>query len=143
MALSKLAVRRLTKLADYMDSLPEKAANHFYMGAWMQHEGDHAFEPEAITTDALMDCGATACAAGWACSVPEFSSNGLTMVHAQGWNGTQYWVVRFREYSDDDAVMRFFGVPDWSIHEQLFHAYEINSPKQWANHCRKVIRENS
>ena len=41
MALSKLAVRRLTKLCEFMEGLPRKANGHFEMDSFFDHRGDH------------------------------------------------------------------------------------------------------
>jgi hypothetical protein len=38
MSLSKLAVRRLNKLIDFMDNLPPKEAKHFDMENWVTHK---------------------------------------------------------------------------------------------------------
>src|SRR5688572_29906761 len=80
MALSKLAVRRLTKLADYMEKLPKSAAKHFDMGAWFSHRGDHDHAiGRWVERDTLNYCGTTACALGWAATVPAFRRAGLVV----------------------------------------------------------------
>ena len=142
MALSKLAVERLTKLADFMDALPAAAAGHFTMRSWMRHDGLHDFAPEVITEAALMDCGTTACAAGWACSVPEFRAAGFGM-ERRVVEGRTYWIPKFGEDKDDDAVMSFFDLDGWDTNDYLFHSYDIASPHEWAEHCRQFIRDSA
>lgn len=66
MALSKLAVRRLTKLADFMDSLPADRAHGFDMRTFREQT----------------KCGTVACALGWATTIPSFRRAGMT---AHGW----------------------------------------------------------
>lgn len=61
MALSKLAVRRLTKLADFMATLPRSANKHFDM-----------------TSTEFYGCGTSACAAGWGERVPGWEKMGYS-----------------------------------------------------------------
>ncbi len=105
MALSKLAVRRLTKLADFMQALPRAENKRFDMGY------------------SVSDCGSPACAAGWGETIKSFKRAGYSF-------GTSE---------------KFFDIPmdQWS---ELFSGdlrETIKTPKQWAAHCRKFIRENT
>ena len=72
--LSKLAVRRLTKLADYMDSLPLGASKHFDMGVYYENDKDD-FDYNAANVG-KMECGTRACAAGWAGSRRRAATHG-------------------------------------------------------------------
>lgn len=127
--LSKLAVRRLTKLADYMDGLPKSANEHFDMGAlWFEHEGAHKHKlPQILDRSALRHCGTTACAAGWAAVMPEFKKQGF------GLTRDGRFLIERREFFDIDVYQD----------DALFFYAPANTPKQWAKHCRKFLRENA
>jgi hypothetical protein len=135
MALSKLAVRRLTKLAEFMAKLPKSANKHFDMTHWFQHDGLHQHKiGNVLTRKDLQHCGTAACAFGWAATIPEFRKAGLT--------------VKTRAVGDamrgtiSTGPAKFFGL---SIDESdaLFFAFDIKTPKQWAKHCRKFLRDNA
>jgi hypothetical protein len=87
MALSKLAVKRLTTLATFMEKLPASANKHFKMRQWFLHTGDHehdiGFEVERKD---MNHCGTVACALGWAATVPSFRKAGLKL-HQTGGSG--------------------------------------------------------
>ncbi len=106
MALSKLAVRRLTKLVDFMQELPPESKKKFNMSDMVFH-----------------GCGTSACAAGWAETIPSFKRGGYTY-----WNGDIYLGIDMNQWS------HLFS-------EEL--ALRIRTPKQWAAHCRKFIKANS
>lgn len=109
MALSKLAIRRLTKLADYMDSLPRSEWKHFDM----QETSFHG-------------CKIAACACGWGERVPGFKSAGYS----------------FHDSADFFEISEYGHNSEWG---QLFYskkAFECKTPKQWARHCRKFIKDN-
>ena len=63
---------RLLKLADFLDKLPEQRFDYSrWVGASWQ--GDQS-----------LSCGTTACALGWACTMPEFQELGLRLVKEPG-----------------------------------------------------------
>ena len=141
MSLSKLTVRRLTKLADYLDSLPPKASNHFRMLHWFRHSGkdDHPFNANGITKRDLNFCGTSACAIGWAGTLPYFRRAGLK-VEPSGRttvNGNSGILASW------EVLDPFFGLTrHQSAH--LFGPYtRIKTPKQWAARCRKFLRDNA
>src|SRR5882672_8661582 len=89
--LSKLTVRRLTKLADYMEKLPAPKARHFEMYEWFTHKDDaglssvlkgvHGIEnADDVRRAVPIECGMAACAFGWATLVPAFKKAGLKIV---------------------------------------------------------------
>ena len=135
--LSKLCVRRLNTLADFMDALPPSAQEHFYMGNFFYHTGDHKHKfGKYITRRDLNLCGTTACAQGWAATIPAFRRQGLRM-NARG-------VVRFNRGREDGD--NFFAVEDCDRQagaHKLFYRYHIRTLKGWARMCRKFIRENA
>ena len=137
MALSKLAVKRLTKLADYMEKLPKSANKHFHMGTWFNHnseEHDHKFG-ENITLRDLHKCGTTACALGWACMIPAFHKAGLRLLASDNvsWVG-HINAFDFFEPTPSDRLLE--------VAANLFGGAD-KTPKQWAKRCRQFIRENS
>ncbi|SRR5260221_4144024 len=111
--LSKLAVRRLTKLADYMDGLPKEANEHFDMGSAgplkLSGKGD------------LLKCGTTACAMGWAATITSFRRAGWD----SGWGREE----RFFDVSSEGARYLFYSV--------------VRTPKQWAKRCRRFLSKNT
>ena len=139
--MNKLTVRRLTKLAGYLDSLPPVASKHFRMLHWFKHKGkdDHPFSPSGICKKDLSYCGTSACAAGWAATIPQFKRAGLK-VDATGdltLNGTRgIW-------SSMELVEQFFGLTTRQT-SHLFGPYtKIKTPKEWAKRCRKFLREHA
>lgn len=65
--MNKTHARRLLKLADLLDTIP---AERFYLGTWCGP--DWAGAPD-------LSCGTTACALGWATTIPEFRKLGVRM----------------------------------------------------------------
>lgn len=142
MALSKLAVRRLTKLADYMESLPRSAAEHFHMEWYAGHDAvefhSHFISGQELTTTDLNRCGTTACAAGWATTIPSFRRAGLRLV----WGG-HYGEVFLGELDSAIALETFFHIGHDEAYE-LFGADTLDkTPWAWAARCRKFIRDNT
>ena len=135
--LSKKAVRRLTKLADYMDSLPPEARKHFHMSDWFKHDGLHPLRGKILTRRHMNDCGTTACALGWAATMPAFQKLGLTYnLVGIPWQGFHEPIGRAMKIFDiDDSVANDLFSADLSIF--------IHTPKQWARYCRQVIRKNA
>jgi hypothetical protein len=130
--LSKLAVRRLTKLADYMAKLPPQARKHFRMSSWFDHSGaDKHPIGRFITAKDLSYCGTTACALGWAATVPSFRKAGLKVEVAHTFSAHNESIAR-----------RFFGLDRNQVGE-IFGALSKRTPKEWAKHCRKFLRDNS
>jgi len=139
--LSKLAVRRLTKLADYMDGLPREANKHFYMGDWFIHGGEHQhrFSKRAITRRDLEFCGTSACAMGWAATIPAFRKAGLSVAP----NGNLLLAGYQPKGSLFEITDRFFDI-EREHSEHLFSGrLQVKTPKRWAARCRKFLRENA
>ncbi len=140
--LSKLAIRRLTKLADYMERLPKKKSKHFRMSAWFAHRGvdsEHGLRRNhRISTKELNYCGTSACALGWACMIPAFKRAGLSLLH-DGIIGE----VRFRKDCDFDAAANFFELNEEQSMKLFSGVFDLNTPKQWAARCRKFLRDNA
>jgi hypothetical protein len=75
---------RMRVWADFLDTVPEGT---FDLREW--------------------ECGSTACAAGWACRIPEFQEVGLELIHNE-LNPATY--PSFRGYDSYSAVREFFGL---------------------------------
>jgi hypothetical protein len=132
MALSKLTVRRLTKLADYMHSLPKEAENHFDMSHFFAHTGDHPIPIEPKKRH-YFDCGSSACALGWAATMPYFRKLGLQIHDGRLLvNGRFSW-----EWPD------IFGLDSTDMGFLFSGFTHIRTPKQWAKRCRKFLRDNA
>ena len=67
MSLSKIAVKRLTILADFMDAFPKSERKLFDMEFYERKTA----------------CGTVMCAAGWAAQVPSFKKAGLFLMDEQ------------------------------------------------------------
>lgn len=124
--LTPLAVQRLSTLANFMDNLKLGFRQEFDMTKWR--------------TDKTL-CGTVCCAAGWGAHVPEFLALGYRVENKQWSAGIPY----FAGETDWMAVKKFFDVTQ-EQGAKLFDkslADVIKTPKQWADHCRTFIRENT
>lgn len=134
--LSKLAVNRLTKLADYLASLPAKANKHFNMDAFFDHEGDHDIKsPQSALTK--FDCGTSACALGWATTIPSFRKSGLKM--------DEHGDVQFEDSKHNCfmSASKFFNITKYEA-EYLFDGKtRVKTPKQWAKLAKRFIKEEA
>lgn len=127
--------KRLMKLIDFMDKLPQSARKHFYMGYWFGHSNDHDHGAwDYVTKHALMQCGTTACALGWAAVVPSLRKAGLR-------------VPTQRSGPEPISIAKeFFGIDDDKAHA-LFNPGRYDpsptptTPKQWAKMARKLVNE--
>ena len=131
MTLSNLAVQRLTKAADYMQALPKSANKHFQMDSWFAHIGsdDHGFDDDRfITRHTMTLCGTVACAAGWLATMPALKRAGLK-VDTGGALLTD--------------LEEFFDIDNWDRWALFINPQHIKTPKQWAQHCRKFLRDNA
>lgn len=137
--------KRLLKLADLLYKLPPK---RFYYGSWV---GEHWLgKPD-------LSCGTSACALGWATTVPSFRKLGLqlkarkhekTLVTLKGftgrwWNGPRY--ASEKVFGLNENEMEYLFVPESGIalpeiglmEEGLgFHA----SAKEVAKHIRQFVK---
>lgn len=92
---SAVSRRRLTILANFLDDLPEEV---FYLGSWIH--GDTGFSSDlgvtslrrdskgflgTVIPSEMLECGATACAFGWACAIPAFKKAGLRLGMSTAW----------------------------------------------------------
>lgn len=119
MSAPRLQVRRLLKLASYLEKLPElykkpvsrrKKLPGFDMSTFGQPIGrgnEDLFSPEFLG-EAAPECGTVACAGGHATYIPEFRKLGLHMTKAGriGIRGHKGMLSSF------EALALFFGMTD-------------------------------
>lgn len=146
MALSKTAERRLTKLVEYMESLPKSADDHFSMKTWMTHEAnghDHGIKDgDPVKPEHYHLCGTTACAMGHAAQMPYFKRLGLRMV---------WWVedgqiggdLRWNGDTCSTAgdISQLFDLEWWRAEKLFAPQNRDRSPKAWAARARKLMRK--
>lgn len=111
-------VDRLHALAKFLRQVPAKKPGSFSLDSWGSMYGQEGGDPAPLSDGTLMTkdvilatCGMTACAIGWAGSVPLLREAGLELVLQDGeafprYNGRQHW----------DAVMDFFGIDRYLAH---------------------------
>lgn len=116
-------LKRLNHLIRYMKKLSPEATEHFDMQLWINH-------PKALkdnfTRKNLMSCGTTACALGWAASLPSFKKAGLKL-NAQA-----------RGYTNLAHAEVFFGLNKREA-MALFAMYNVRSPAEWARVAEEKI----
>lgn len=142
MALSKLAKRRIMKLIEFMEGLPPKANKHFDMGMWCTHEDDshsHLIRGDAFEQKDIMACGTSACAAGWAATLPYFKRLGLEL----RWGGydAALHVNGKPVIPGSKALARVFDVGGAQTYALFSGANEDRTPKKWAKRARELIKE--
>ena len=142
--MDKVTKRRLEKLIEFMDSLPRSANKHFNMSHWFDHDGPdgekHGFKEGkkvVVKKEHLTMCGTSACALGWAATMPYFKRIGLKSTWTE-WGSD----ISFRGiYLNSDDMHDFLAL-DSIQSEQIFgHDVNVSTPKQWAKHARKMMRE--
>lgn len=132
---------RLLKLADFLEKLPRK---RFDYGRWVGVDWDG--KPD-------LSCGTTACALGWATTIPSFRRLGLRLRKLGG-------TVSVVELENDDgqethwsaAAMNVFGLdaneafylflPGFGLAGMKYHSPRHDATaKQVAKHIRRFVKE--
>lgn len=141
MAISTLAKRRVLKLVEFMEKLPPSANKHFDMDTWCSHDGEaheHLQPGDSVSQSDVMTCGTTACAAGWAATMPYFRRLGLEL-RWDGFDAAMF--VKGRRDTMFSEVPRLFDL-DLQRAEELFAGTNTDkTPKAWAKRARKLIKE--
>jgi hypothetical protein len=134
--------RRLLKLADFLTALPRK---RFDYGVWVGHDWKGAAD---------LSCGTTACALGWAATMPEFRRLGLVLNPESGVFEGPIVNRKHDASGPTDAAMVTFGL-DYDEATYVFHPEspppyrlphlprgpEIDAtPKQVATHIRRFVK---
>ncbi len=126
---------RLLKLADFLENVPRKT---FDLEHWLQQKG---LAPK---------CNTTACAVGWACSIPSFRKAGFRIDIDNRGGGKPVFKNTYKKtpkYTGWAAVDKFFDV-ERGDSESLFSCrqyliYGTNrktTPKQVASRIRKFVK---
>ena len=89
---------RLLKLADFLDALPPK---RFHYNHWVGDDWGGAAD---------FSCGTTACALGWATTMPEFRELGLRMGRCGCTPNCKVPSVQLGNLSDLGAAQDLFGL---------------------------------
>lgn len=144
----KVGQRRLLKLAAFLEKLPRK---RFYYGSWVG---------EDWKGKADLSCGTTACALGWATTIPEFRKLGLRLRPLALAEEPAQGVVSLASQKasevdrDDDpilAALKVFGLSEdetdylfqprrmlgWSMLPESPNEYA--TAKQVAKHIRRFV----
>jgi hypothetical protein len=121
---------RLSLLAAYLETIPE---DHFDMSEWVRLKGASVIEgavPEP-------KCGTSACALGWACSIPEFNDVGLKLDRVVG--AICDAVPTYEHARGYDAAEKFFEL----THQQARYIFRGDTnkatPKDVCNHIYNLI----
>lgn len=145
MELSKQAKARLLKLCALLESLPPVAEKHFDMTDWFRHKGKrhrHGLsDGDLIDRKHLTTCGTSACALGWASTMPYFRDLGLRMSYSKN-AGVSF-------YFDGTSAVEggIFGAAasafDLTSDQAVLFFRDIGAatPKQWAQQTRQIIKQ--
>lgn len=157
---SAVSQRRLTKLAERLETLPRKAFN---IDGWAGNRNPHSYSRHDIPREALnafgnnlkedldpekaISCGTTACACGWATTIPSFRRRGFRM-HIDKSDGTG--IVEFEGEYGFAAAEKFFDLPNYELTAHFFSPdsyskeYTTNdnavSPKTVARRLRSYVK---
>lgn len=123
--------RRLRVLRDHLKTVPKK---HFNLSDWVEIDGGE-IKNGAI---ANVGCGTTACAMGWAASIPEFSKAGLKLAREFG------YIAPFYEGLDGFEAARAFFDIDYMDAVYLFAPgqyplKDLNNPEAVINRINKLL----
>lgn len=130
--------KRLSLLARVLDRVPRE---HFDLHGFADHL---KVSPEKISAARhLTTCGTTACACGWAATIPSFRKAGLKITE---WFSGDTGTISFHGNTSSAAVCAFFGLT-WPQASRLFWAdqYPKNkrrSPRAVAARIRAMLKED-
>lgn len=135
--------QRLNLLADFLETVPH---HKFNLGNWRHadaNSSNHLQYVKLIRDSMLLDmnCGTTACAVGWACTMPEFIERGLH------WDAVSisYDCVSYgsnRTMVGWDAVTLFFNISRefaYAFFSDTTYPTNTTTPTEVANRIRKII----
>lgn len=130
-------IDRLTKLADLLDTVP---VDKFDLNYWGEARTRYSPAPEHLDI-AKDECGTTACACGWACTIPEFREAGLHLeLVSSVWRPSYDLVYEKTEldrlpmgkvtYTNLSAAAAFFDLSRDAA-ERLFYPDSYFRPEDW------------
>lgn len=127
-ALSMLARKRLATLINYMRTLPASADRHFDMSTWFNRNLNSLkrgapqmikIPEDGLVKDAVLNiCGTSACALGWATTIPAFSRAGLKLVYDDIQHGMR--IKASKNYSDYVEVLPRTASPEEKEYAEHF-----------------------
>mgnify|MGYP003354018997 CR=1 FL=1 len=133
--MKKFHIDRLEKLYAFLGTVKPKK---FYFGSWASDENDPYRKPD------LNVCGTTACALGWAASMPEFRKRGLKLV----WdpcNETGYVELAQKDRDfplvSEAAGAEFFGLSNHEADELFIPSFSNGQDRTPLNKYRKMLRK--
>lgn len=142
--MNAVTVERLTKLIEFMESLPPEADGHFNMRSWIGHSDakdhyPHLSDGDVVTMDKLLTCGTTACALGWATAMPYFRELGLRAEISCG--GSSVDMFFNGDIIGSDHTGELFDLRE----EQSCALFGANNkdatPKAWAARARDLLAD--
>lgn len=119
---------RLLKLAEFLDAVPKE---QFNLGQW--------------TSDGSVgSCGTTACACGWATTIPEFREAGLRLEKQSDYFGESFHALVYEQLKNWDAVELFFGISFDDacrlFYEGAYPDEDVNNPRAVADRIRDFVK---
>lgn len=163
--LTPVAVKRLSALCDFFEKMPKKLYDKFDMSHFFLHRSrghDHKVIDSGVIDPKVMHvCGTSACALGWAASIPAFQKAGLKMEisvsRETGYNEKGKEVVVAVHATDAhftvsgslmgpvEAATRFFEIPEEMVNEIFGSGPDggVDEPKEWAKGVRYIIQTDA
>lgn len=131
---------RLLTLADQLAAVDGFGIPFFNMEHWLSSPTD-VDEGEIQNTQQLQECGATACAVGFAMLNPTLRRAGLRNVRG---------APRYKRHHMWNAVEAFFGLPRslsaWNLHRDTVHLFgktRPRTPAEEAEVLRKFVQKRA
>jgi hypothetical protein len=137
-----METERLLRLAAFLDDL---SPHEFNLDHWV---GDMKFadQIEVIAKGHIeRGCGTTACALGWAATIPEFREAGFGLAGVEGRHLLPiYKDAKGREFSDFQAAMHFFNLSSEVVTDVFYwRGYGVDvadvTPAEVASKLRKIV----
>ena len=135
MAIKAVSKRRLLKLADFLDRLPPKRFNY---ATWVGGDWDGRQD---------LSCGTTACALGWACTIPAFRRLGLRLssygvpILLRGGTITHETAAAAFIFKIDQTHASYLFCPDYHLFSERLPRSPGRraSPREVAAHIRRFV----
>lgn len=127
--------KRLLRLAALLRTVPRK---RFNISRWTN--GPFCGKDKEPQHN---ECGASACAFGWACTIPSFKKAGLHLVKERDRWGEEGFIYypKYNGQSGFSAAQEFFNITEDEA-EILFSEENPNSAKQAAKRIEKLVKQH-
>lgn len=123
---------RILKLADFVAKIPRR---RFDFNTFVGDDWGGAAD---------LSCGTTACALGWATTMPLFKKLGLKLKS----DPQVYQRIKYRGRHPEIYSQHLFGIDNSTFREifypsafRLTHLDPSATPKEWAKHARSIVAE--